>query len=171
MSSGANGYLNNSSNSPPLLGPPTNSLSRSRSRSPSHLSYADTRRSVSPNFPRKSLNIPPSINRSRSPTPNFTSTHLTKLTTNRSPQHVLQKNYGPQSLPTINSGPQSLPAIIPTSPKSKHVSNMQIPADAKVGNYMVVEDQTILLGLPKNFLCNDYNHCPISKTWTIIVAK
>ncbi|KAJ8934028.1 hypothetical protein NQ314_013625 [Rhamnusium bicolor] len=55
---------------------------------------------------------------SRSPTPNFTSTHLTKLSTNRSPQH---KNYGPQSLP-----------VIPTSPKSKHVSSIQIPVDSKV---------------------------------------
>ncbi|XP_018565889.1 GAS2-like protein pickled eggs isoform X2 [Anoplophora glabripennis] len=129
---GVNGYPNTSSNSPPLLGPPTNSLNRSRSRSPSHLSYTDTRRSVSPNFPRKSLNIPQSINRSRSPTPNFTSTHLTKLSTHRSPQH-LQKNYGPQSLPIINSGHQSLPVnVVPTSPKSKHVSSMQIPADTKV---------------------------------------
>ncbi|KAJ8982601.1 hypothetical protein NQ317_005073 [Molorchus minor] len=103
-------------NAPNSLGPPMNSLNRSRSRSPSHLSYADSRRSVSPNFPRKSLVPPP--NRSRSPTPNYTSTHLTKLSTNRSPQH---KNYGPQSLP-----------VIPTSPKSKHVSSIQIPVDSKV---------------------------------------
>ncbi|KAL1502671.1 hypothetical protein ABEB36_007784 [Hypothenemus hampei] len=109
--------INGISNGPNSLGPPMNSLNRSRSRSPSHL-YNDSRRSVSPNFPRKSL-IPPSSNRSRSPTPNFTSTHHTKLTTNKSPQHI--KNSGPQSLP-----------FIPTSSKSKHVASIQIPAENKV---------------------------------------
>lgn len=108
-----------------------NSLNRSRSRSPSQVSYGDYRRSVSPNFPRKSLQLPASINRSRSPTPNFTSTHLTKLSTNRSPQHTLQKPYGHQNVTFNNSGHQSLP-VIPTSPKSKHVSSMQIPVDTKV---------------------------------------
>lgn len=126
----SSGSANNSPNAP-LLGPPMNSINRSRSRSPSQLSYADSRRSSSPNVPRRTLPVPPSINRSRSPTPNFTSTHLTKLSTNRSPQHS-HKGYGAQSLPPLgNSGPQSLP-IIPTSPKSKHVSSVQIPVDTKV---------------------------------------
>ncbi|XP_066255859.1 GAS2-like protein pickled eggs [Euwallacea similis] len=111
--------INGVSSGPNSLGPPMNSLNRSRSRSPSQL-YTDTRRSVSPNFPRKSLAPPPTQNRSRSPTPNFTSTHHTKLSTNKSPQHVVK-----------NSGPQSLP-FIPTSPKSKHVSSIQIPVEHKV---------------------------------------
>uniref|UniRef100_A0AAR5PGR6 GAR domain-containing protein n=1 Tax=Dendroctonus ponderosae TaxID=77166 RepID=A0AAR5PGR6_DENPD len=110
--------INGVSNGQHSLGPPMNSLNRSRSRSPSHL-YPDSRRSVSPNFPRKNL-VPPSHNRSRSPTPNFTSTHHTKLATNKSPQHVVK-----------NSGPQSLP-FIPTSPKSKHVASIQIPVESKV---------------------------------------
>ncbi|ERL84887.1 hypothetical protein D910_02310, partial [Dendroctonus ponderosae] len=82
--------INGVSNGQHSLGPPMNSLNRSRSRSPSHL-YPDSRRSVSPNFPRKNL-VPPSHNRSRSPTPNFTSTHHTKLATNKSPQHVVMKS-------------------------------------------------------------------------------
>lgn len=69
--------------------------------------------------------------RSRSPTPNFTSTHHTKLsTTNKSPQHIVK-----------NSGPQSLP-FIPTSPKSKHVASIQIPVEHKVrsdGNYFKLQ--------------------------------
>lgn len=72
-----------------------NSLNRSRSRSPSASSTPylplyhnnnepSSRRSVSPSLPRKSSSMlapPPTMssNRSRSPTPNFTSTHLTKL--------------------------------------------------------------------------------------------
>ncbi|XP_050310516.1 GAS2-like protein pickled eggs [Anthonomus grandis grandis] len=107
-----NGVANNTHS----LGPPMNSLNRSRSRSPSHLSYIDPRRSVSPNFPRKSLVPPSQHNRSRSPTPNFTSTHHAKISTNKSPQHV--KNSGPQSLP-----------FFPTSPKSKHVASLNIPVE------------------------------------------
>lgn len=97
------------------LGPPMNSLNRSRSRSPSQkTSYLnDSRRSVSPNLPRKGL-APPS-HRSRSPTPNFTSTHMAKLSSNN----------------VRKSGPQSLP-YIPTSPKAKHVTTMQIPVENKV---------------------------------------
>lgn len=81
---------NGSNHQKELLGPPMNSLNRSRSRSPSHFSPIDSRRSVSPNFSRKTL-APPS-NRSRSPTPNYTSTHLTKLRSSKQ---------GPQSLPYI----------------------------------------------------------------------
>ncbi|XP_031331212.1 GAS2-like protein pickled eggs [Photinus pyralis] len=78
-----NGYATNAVRE--YLGPPTNSLNRSRSRSPSHLS----RRSVSPNLPRKTLAPPLSSNRSRSPTPNFVSTHSTKLSNakTQSPKH------------------------------------------------------------------------------------
>lgn len=60
------------------LGPPMNSINRSRSRSPSHLYHTDSRRSVSPHLSKKTL-VPPTRNRSRSPTPNFTSTHTAKL--------------------------------------------------------------------------------------------
>lgn len=67
-------------NAKEYLGPPMNSINRSRSRSPSHLSHPDPRRSLSPNLPRKTL-APPS-NRSRSPTPNYVSTHVTKLSKN-----------------------------------------------------------------------------------------
>ncbi|KAK5638757.1 hypothetical protein RI129_013052 [Pyrocoelia pectoralis] len=83
-----NGYTTNSNKE--YLGPPTNSLNRSRSRSPSHLSYTDARRSVSPNLPRKTLAPPVNINRSRSPTPNFVSTHSTKLSNpkTQSPKHI-----------------------------------------------------------------------------------
>ncbi|XP_076255635.1 GAS2-like protein pickled eggs isoform X2 [Rhynchophorus ferrugineus] len=111
--------LNGTSSGPNSLGPPMNALNRSRSKSPSFL-YPDTRRSVSPNFMRKTL-APPisthSITRSRSPTPNFTSTHTTKLATKTS---NLVKNH--------SSGPQSLPYI----PQSKHVASIQIPAENKV---------------------------------------
>ncbi|KAF5285775.1 hypothetical protein FQR65_LT13054 [Abscondita terminalis] len=62
------------------LGPPMNSINRSRSRSPS-------RRSASPNLPRKTL--APPTNRSRSPTPNYVSTHVAKLSkTNKYPKQV-----------------------------------------------------------------------------------
>ncbi|CAH1129658.1 unnamed protein product [Ceutorhynchus assimilis] len=118
--------INGVASGPNSLGPPMNSINRSRSRSPSHL-YADSRRSVSPNFPRKSL-VPPTHNRSRSPTPNYTSTHHTKLATNKSPQHIVK-----------NSGPQSLP-FIPTSPKSKHVASINIPAD----NSKVMKSEAVL---------------------------
>lgn len=105
-----------------FLGPPMNSLNRSRSRSPSYASYTDSRRSASPSLPRKSFLQPP--NRSRSPTPNFTSTHVTKLT--KSPQKLV--NQGPQSLPYI--------PIYQSSPKppakNQHVSSIQIPVDSKV---------------------------------------
>ncbi|CAH1163127.1 unnamed protein product [Phaedon cochleariae] len=89
---------------PAYLGPPTNALNRSRSRSPAG------RRSLSP---RKGLAPPPM--RSRSPTPNYTSSLDAKLSTGGSPQR--------------RAGPQSLPA----PPKARSVvSSMQIPIDAKV---------------------------------------
>ncbi|CAG9820527.1 unnamed protein product [Phaedon cochleariae] len=89
---------------PASLGPPTNALNRSRSRSPAG------RRSLSP---RKGLAPPPM--RSRSPTPNYTSSLDAKLSTGGSPQR--------------RAGPQSLPA----PPKARSVvSSMQIPIDAKV---------------------------------------
>lgn len=102
------------------LGPPMNSLNRSRSRSPaSYQITTDSRRSVSPNFPRKSLMPPP--NRSRSPTPNFTSTFTTKLATNKgSPQH---RASGPSSLPILATSP---------TPKKKHVASIHIPVETKV---------------------------------------
>lgn len=109
--------INGVNSGPHSLGPPMNSLNRSRSKSPSFL-HADTRRSISPNFPRKSLAAPPNI-RSRSPTPNFTSTHTTKLAT-RSSQ---------PSVKTASSGPQSLP---PYLPQPKHVASIQIPVENKV---------------------------------------
>lgn len=96
---------------PNSLGPPMNSINRSRSRSP--------KRSLSPNLSSRRSLVPP-INRSRSPTPNYTSNLNTKLSTNRSPQH---KNYGPQSLPVMVNGHL----------KNKNVvSSMQIPIDPKV---------------------------------------
>lgn len=102
------------------LGPPMNSLNRSRSRSPgSYQSIIDSRRSVSPNFPRKNLMPPP--NRSRSPTPNYTSTFSAKLaTTNRSPQH---RNSGPSSLPIMSISP---------TPRKHHVASLHIPVESKV---------------------------------------
>ncbi|XP_072381750.1 GAS2-like protein pickled eggs [Diabrotica undecimpunctata] len=92
------------SSGPHSLGPPMNSLNRSRSRSP--------KRSLSPNLSTRRSLVPPPT-RSRSPTPNYTSNLNTKLSSNRSPQH---KNYGPQSLPIM------------TNHKSKNiVSSIQIP--------------------------------------------
>lgn len=65
---------NNQTNGP-FLGPPMNSLNRSRSRSPSQI-YKDGRRSVSPNLSRKSSLVPTLPSRSRSPTPNHSSPKL-----------------------------------------------------------------------------------------------
>lgn len=97
-----------------------NALNRSRSRSPtSYQMSVDSRRSVSPNFPRKTL-MPPA-NRSRSPTPNFTSTLTAKLATNnRSPQHRVS---GPSSLPIMSTSP---------TPKKQHVASLHIPIESKV---------------------------------------
>lgn len=103
--------LCNGSSGPHSLGPPMNSINRSRSRSP--------KRSLSPNLSTRRSLAPP-LNRSRSPTPNYTSNLSTKLSTNRSPQN--KNNYGPQSLPlSLNS----------YRPKNI-VSSMQIPVDSKV---------------------------------------
>lgn len=63
------------------LGPPMNALNRSRSRSPTYVKYNDPRRSASPNVNRTNYLQAP-LDRSRSPTPNFTSTHVAKLTRN-----------------------------------------------------------------------------------------
>lgn len=102
------------------LGPPMNALNRSRSRSPtSYQMLTDSRRSVSPNFPRKTL-MPPA-NRSRSPTPNYTSTFNAKLATNyKSPQI---KSSGPASLPIMSTSP---------TPKKQHVASLHIPMESKV---------------------------------------
>ncbi|XP_025837668.1 GAS2-like protein pickled eggs isoform X2 [Agrilus planipennis] len=102
------------------LGPPMNSLSRSRSRSPSHLSYTDSRRSVSPNMPRKVL--APPVNRSRSPTPNYVSTHTTKLSSPKStPQRGLSSSpSGPQSLPYIPTNYSSSPTYGTTKPLGRN---------------------------------------------------
>jgi hypothetical protein len=130
---GTNGYSNNPNGSPQKshLGPPMNSLNRSRSRSPSsYNNYSNfDRRSVSPFSPytqRKSL-IPPPSARSRSPTPNYVSTHTPKLTV--SPKKM------PKS--TNDSGPQSLP-IFPSQPMPKnknpsnHVVNLEISPKSSV---------------------------------------
>lgn len=107
---------NGVSSGPHSLGPPTNCLNRSRSRSPSHL---NDRRSVSPNFPRKHLSVPAS--RSRSPTPNYTSTYTTKLTTKRGSQGT--NHY---------SGPHSLPYEPYTpAPKAKYVTTAQYQTEPK----------------------------------------
>ncbi|XP_044763199.1 GAS2-like protein pickled eggs [Coccinella septempunctata] len=105
-----------------LLGPPMHSLSRSRSRSPSQLYKNDDRRSVSPNLSRKSL-MPPS-NRSRSPTPNFISTHQTKLSTNRSPKHQSSSS--------------------PKVPKN-HVSTLQIPIDKGITKQDLLKSEATLV--------------------------
>lgn len=96
------------------LGPPLNSLNRSRSRSPTAATAAmNARRSVSPNLPRRhnqqTTNSPSSLNvgsrtRSRSPTPYYTSTHTTKLSSpnNTSPRRSVH-NSGPASLPIVQS--------------------------------------------------------------------
>lgn len=115
------------------LGPPMNAINRSRSRSPSYVHYNDARRSASPNLQRKSYLHPPS--RSRSPTPNYTSTHVTKLT--KSPQKSL--NQGPQSLPYIPT--------YQTKNKQQHVAAFQIPCDTskvtmKSEAVLVVSDST-----------------------------
>ncbi|XP_019869201.2 GAS2-like protein pickled eggs [Aethina tumida] len=107
---------NGVSSGPHSLGPPTNCLNRSRSRSPSHL---NDRRSVSPNFPRKHLSVPAS--RSRSPTPNYTSTYTTKLATKRGSQGT--NHY---------SGPHSLPYEPYTpAPKAKYVTTAQYQTEPK----------------------------------------
>lgn len=116
-----NGY--SSTTNKEYLGPPMNSLNRSRSRSPSHLHYTDSRRSISPSLPRK--NLAPPRNRSRSPTPNFISTHVTKLANTRT--------QGPQSLPYIPT--QNLSPTNSSSPKhgkNQQVSSVQIPMDSKL---------------------------------------
>ncbi|KAL3271612.1 hypothetical protein HHI36_022087 [Cryptolaemus montrouzieri] len=105
-----------------LLGPPMNSLNRSRSRSPSQLYKNDGRRSVSPNLSRKSL-IPPA-NRSRSPTPNFVSTHQTKLSSNKSPKHQ------PNTSPNVTK---------------KHVSTLQIPLDKEITKQDVLKSEATLM--------------------------
>ncbi|RZC42222.1 GAS2-like protein 2 [Asbolus verrucosus] len=102
--------------SPYSLGPPMNALNRSRSRSPSYLS---DRRSVSPNFPRKSL-VPPM--RSRSPTPNFTSTHQTKLSTNRSPK----TSTSPSTSPVHHA------KYANAKSHTQHITSIQIPVDNRV---------------------------------------
>lgn len=97
------------------------SLNRSRSRSPSQFYRNDDRRSVSPNLPRKTL-MPPS-NRSRSPTPNFISTHQTKLSTNKSPKHQ-------------NSSPKVA---------KKHVSMLQIPLDKGITKDLLKSEATLVV--------------------------
>lgn len=105
------------------LGPPMNSLNRARSRSPtSYQSMPDSRRSVSPNFPRKNLLPAPLPNRSRSPTPNYTSTFTAKLATNN--RNAQQKNSGPASLPIIPSSP--------TPQKKRQIASINIPVETKV---------------------------------------
>lgn len=100
-----------------------NALNRSRSRSPqSYQMLADSRRSVSPNFPRKSL-MPP-VNRSRSPTPNYTSTFNAKLAT-------VSRN-----TPIRNSGPASLPIMSTTPIPKKHVASIHIPLEPKVSQHL-----------------------------------
>ncbi|KAJ3650718.1 hypothetical protein Zmor_016800 [Zophobas morio] len=98
------------SSNPSSLGPPMNALNRSRSRSPSHLS---DRRSLSPNVPRKSL-APPS--RSRSPTPNFTSTHQTRLATGKA-----------KNSPTTSPVHQAKYAN--GKSHTQHITSIQIPID------------------------------------------
>lgn len=105
------------SNSPHSLGPPMNSLNRSRSRSPSQ--YND-RRSLSPNFARKSL-APPM--RSRSPTPNFTSTHQTKLSTNRNLKPSNSPSTSPVHQAKFASGKNNC---------TQHITSIQIPVDNRV---------------------------------------
>ncbi|XP_017768571.1 PREDICTED: uncharacterized protein LOC108556811 [Nicrophorus vespilloides] len=109
------------------LGPPMNAINRSRSRSPSRMS--NDRRSVSPFLQRKSL-VPPA-NRSRSPTPNYVSTHTTKLSTSSSsPKKTQSSNYSHQSLPYIPSTTQTIPKTTSrNSPNHHHVTHIQIPAD------------------------------------------
>lgn len=105
-----------------------NALNRSRSRSPqSYQMLADSRRSVSPNFPRKSL-MPP-VNRSRSPTPNYTSTFSAKLAT------------VPRSTPIRNSGPASLPIMSTTPTPKKHVASIHIPLEPKVSQLYLYNNQ------------------------------
>ncbi|KAL3271862.1 hypothetical protein HHI36_022332 [Cryptolaemus montrouzieri] len=62
-----------------------------RSRSPSQLNKNDGSRSVCRNLSRKDLM--PQANKSRSPTPNFFSTHQTKFSTNKRAKH--QPNTSP----------------------------------------------------------------------------
>lgn len=107
------------SNSPHSLGPPMNSLNRSRSRSPSQL---NDRRSLSPNIARKSLAAPPM--RSRSPTPNYTSTHQTKLSTNRN----LKTNNSPSTSPVH----QAKFANGKSNCTQQHITSIQIPVENRV---------------------------------------
>lgn len=94
-----------------------NSLNRSRSRSPSYVQSNDTtttfRRSASPNLTTNKRYLYATNNdRSRSPTPNFTSTHVTKLS--RSPQKINND---------LNND------IIGTKKSQNLISAIQIPCD------------------------------------------
>lgn len=137
------------------LGPPINSLNRSRSRSPTpkidRKSVSPSRRS--PNMARNNSLIPPSA-RSRSPTPHFVSTQIGKITNK-------QRNRSRSPTPSyITNSPQKLvknKSLSPTrsrSPtpnvgkgKEKHVSSIQIPMDTKVN---LVSEASLQISDPTN---------------------
>lgn len=98
-----------------------NSLNRSRSRSPSYVQQHNdttTRRSASPNLTNKRYLHAP--DRSRSPTPNFTSTHVTKLS--RSPQKTINDINGHTTDSNSGSSNKKMQNVI---------SAMQIPCENK----------------------------------------
>lgn len=125
-SSSSNNVTTDSSRGGSHLGPPMNSLNRSRSRSPT--AALNARRSVSPNLPRRnhqqqqgmlglgtsSLGVG-SRTRSRSPTPYYTSTHTTKLS---SPNSNSTNTSPRKSVHNVNSGPASLPIV-----QSSYINN------------------------------------------------
>ncbi|KRT86682.1 hypothetical protein AMK59_1252, partial [Oryctes borbonicus] len=116
---------------------PSGLRSRSRSPSASALTQFDSRRSASPNLQRKSLAPPQS--RSRSPTPNFTSTHITKLSTNKN----LLKNSGPQCLGNIlSTSPTHTSKQTNGKAHSNVISSMQLPATCKTEASLQVSDHS-----------------------------
>lgn len=148
-----NSVNNNNPNASPqkdYLGPPMNSLNRSRSRSPTPGSKTIDRRSVSPsrrspNMGRNSL-IPPNA-RSRSPTPHFVSnTQVGKISNHKVSNKVRSRSPTPSYIPNTspkmknrsvspgcnNRSRSPTPNIIKNSPKSNHVASIQIPYDNKV---------------------------------------
>lgn len=150
-----NNNPNNSSPQKDYLGPPMNSINRSRSRSPTSGSKNIDRRSVSPsrrspNMGRNHSLIPPNT-RSRSPTPHFVSTQVGKVTQkssrtrSRSPTPSYIPNTSPkvknqQPSPNLNTRSRSPTPNLKSSPKhssatntsSSHVTSIQIPLDNKV---------------------------------------
>lgn len=115
-----------------------NALNRSRSRSPSTYNQHFDRRSASPYTQRKSLMPIPAANRSRSPTPNFVSTHTTKLSSPKKTYSNIRGDSGPQSLP---------PTFSATKPRhpSNHVTHLQLPSAEATPTKSSIKTEAVLM--------------------------